>query len=194
MNAVFCASYPEYAVAVELSKYFKKKDGYSINIPLSRQQKGHDLIAYYSPRKTAATIQVKSSRFYPKTPPVRKPQKKRFNFTLWFNNFSILEEADFYILFGLYPKNLSDTMHRPRDPQKWWEHKILLLKADEMKMFLKQLKKNKLGGKAHSFYLEFDKDSDDIFLTRGAKGESESLKKYMLEEKILDLKRFFEKQ
>ncbi len=63
-----------------------------------------------------------------------------------------------------------------------------------MKEFLGRLK-NKSGSKIHSFYLEFNQDPDDIFLTRGAKDSNPiSFGEFLLQDKIRDLKQFLKKR
>jgi len=58
MDAIFTLPYTEYVVAT----YLQKKEGYSVQIPLSRQQKGIDLLVCSLQSRKAASIQVKSSR------------------------------------------------------------------------------------------------------------------------------------
>lgn len=79
MDAAFTTTYSEHAVAEELSRYLKKKDGFAIPIPLSRQQKGFDLLVYSSNRRNAATIQIKASRSYRQRPPIRTPRNDRYH-------------------------------------------------------------------------------------------------------------------
>lgn len=105
MDAVFTLNYPEYAVAECLSNLLPKKEGYSLNVPLNRQQKGFDLLVYSSISGKSATIQVKGSKSYKNDPYKIETEKRRFNYGLWFNNFKYKTgAADFYILFGLFPK------------------------------------------------------------------------------------------
>ncbi len=189
MDAVFCTNYPEYAVALELTKYLKKKNGYSISIPLNRQQEGYDLLIYHRHSKKSATIQIKGSRLYSNEPPKRK-STERFHFGLWFNNFEVNDNTDFYVLFGLYRKKLSDNLHRARTPGKWWEHKILIFSYGEMNELLRGLE-NKSGGRSHSFYLEFNENERGIYLTRG-KTVAEPIQEYLLEDKIQSVKKYFE--
>ena len=60
MEAIFSLPYPEFAIATILQKNFKKKDGFSIQIPLSRQQKGLDLLVYNQrvPKKPKSRYQA----------------------------------------------------------------------------------------------------------------------------------------
>ena len=127
MDAVFTTTYPEHEVAVELSNYLKKKDGFSITIPLSRQQKGFDLLVYSLNRRKAATIQIKSSRSYRQRPPKRTRRNSCYHYALWFKNFEWRRaQADFYVLFGLYAHRLKDNLKRARTTRKWWAHRLFL--------------------------------------------------------------------
>ncbi len=56
MDAILMLNYPEYAVAECLSNLLPKKEGYSLNVPLNRQQKGFDLLVYSSNSEKSATI------------------------------------------------------------------------------------------------------------------------------------------
>lgn len=191
MDAVFTLNYPEYAVAECLSKLLPKKEGYSLNIPLNRQQKGFDLLVYSSNSGKSATIQVKGSRSYKNEPPKRKTEKRWFNYGLWYNNFNYQDgAADFYILFGLFPE--SDIINKPlnqkRDRKTWWSSKILMFQEQKMKDFLKDLADTKSGNPAHSFGLEFDNDSEDIYITRGSpSAEPLLLNKFLIENSIKSL-------
>ena len=109
MEGVFTLPYSEYEVINELQKKFKKSDGYSFYIPTSRQQKGIDFIFHNNKINKMLRVQVKSSRSY-----INKPRKLKsgriksvkFKYTLWFRNFINKykkDNADYYILFGLYP-------------------------------------------------------------------------------------------
>jgi len=192
MDGIFTLNYPEYAVAECLSKLLPKKNGYSINIPLNRQQKGFDLLVYASNSRKSATIQVKASRSYKNEPPKRVIKKRRFNLGLWFNNFKCQDAAaDFYILFGLFPK--SDIFEKPlnqkRNRRNWWSSKLLMFQEQEMKDFLRNLSHTRSGNPAHSFYLEFDYNSSDIYITRGAR-ELKNLNEFLIENRITYLQEF----
>ena len=62
MNPVLTLPFSEAAVVDELEKYFKKKEGYSILIPSSRQQRGFDLVLLNSKSKKSISLQVKGSQ------------------------------------------------------------------------------------------------------------------------------------
>jgi hypothetical protein len=105
MEAVFTLPYPEYVVAEELSKHLRKGDSYSVCVPVSRQQKGIDMLVYNMKTGRSATIQVKSSRAYLGGQKKRDPLAEVFDFHLWFNTLDPAStSSDFYAFIGLYPK------------------------------------------------------------------------------------------
>ena len=100
MEPVFVLPYPEFAVANEIQLHLRPKYGYSVLIPLSRQQKGFDLVIYNKKSNRLTTIQVKNSRVWTKKPPKREGKKQRFQIYSWFNKFKYEKNlADYYILF-----------------------------------------------------------------------------------------------
>lgn len=139
-------------------------DGFSVQIPLSRQQKGFDLLIYHRASKKSAAIQVRASRSYFEKPPIRSTTV-RHNYTFWFKRFKEAHgQADFYILFGLYPKSdiVSAPLHRKRIPKAWWHHRMLLFSDEEMHKLIKPIPENGF------FSFSFDHGSDNMTLTRGA--------------------------
>ena len=65
MEPVFTLQWPEFVVAERLQSLLPRKDGYSVFIPLSRQEKGIDLAVLHrsaNGRTTAKTFQVKADR------------------------------------------------------------------------------------------------------------------------------------
>jgi len=62
MESIFTLPYSKYKVAEELQKKLPKKDGYSVLIPISRQQKGFDLMLFNYKTSKHITIQIKASR------------------------------------------------------------------------------------------------------------------------------------
>ena len=53
-----------YSAILQVQKMFKKKKGYSVFIPASRQQKGVDFLILNSESNAVLKIQVKGSRAY----------------------------------------------------------------------------------------------------------------------------------
>jgi len=185
MDAIFTLPYPEYVVATQLQKLLKKKEGYSVQIPLSRQQKGIDLLVYSSQSRKAASIQVKSSRAYTGKVPKRKSRKERFDNALWFRNFNYEKGiADFYMLFGLYRKSniINKRLEKSKKTRKWWDYKILIFSDKEMGKFLERIL-TKQGEKESFFSFGFNDWSDEIFAARGFK-RPKPCKKYLIENRI----------
>src|ERR1019366_8044870 len=104
MDPVFTLQWPEFVLAHHLQQRLPKKEGYSLFVPLSRQEKGVDLaiLKKVSGSHRTLTIQIKASRaYYSHTPPKRE-LTKRFQFYTWFRRFEVPEDADFILLFGMY--------------------------------------------------------------------------------------------
>ena len=164
MDAVFTLPYPELIVGDFLARAFPKSEGYSVTMPLSRQQKGFDLLLYRKQSRKAVSIQVKSSRSYLQDQP-KRATTARFNYGLWFRRFRLeTGAADFYILFGLYPRAdvVDRSLRRPRKPKTWWHHRLLLFSDSEMQNLLRQAAKDSFLG------FGFDHGDEAIYLTRGA--------------------------
>lgn len=163
MEPIFTLSYTEYCIANYLADHFKRKDGFSVHAPLSRQEKGIDLILTKRRGTTCASvsIQVKASRTYPSKPPKRKTTK-RYTFNTWFNRFEVPEEADFFTLVGIYPPQENRTKKNMRS---WWSPIILMLTQSEMKDFMDSVKTKK-GKEDKMFGFGFDEPSF-IYHTRG---------------------------
>ena len=165
MEPIFTMQYSEYAVAIELQKLFPKIHGYSVLVPVSRQEKGIDLaILKKGPNGNSrtVTIQIKASKTY-SLPPKRTTTKRHKHLT-WFNAFQISEYADFYLLFATYPPDVQRT--KPTN-QEWWKHIMLLFTASEIASFLKSCLTTK-GVPDRSFGFGFD-DETRIEQTRGEK-------------------------
>lgn len=153
MEAIFTLQYPEFAVAERLKHLLRQPKGcYSITVPLSRQHKGWDLLAYSQDSTRAARIQVKSSRDYGKPDPAPTDSCH----LLWLNNFRLnLEFADFFVLFGLYPTldtcMMTDPAHNPH-----WARKTLIFTRDEMAALLPP-------SNDRFFYVRFEESGTDRF-------------------------------
>ena len=166
MEPIFTLPYSEYAVVNEFSKHFRKKDGFSIYVPASRQEKGVDFLLHYSSKNTCLRFQVKSSRAY-----INDNQhslaKGALKYHLWFNNFINRYQAnqsDFYVLFGLYP---SYVVEKSIDSKRsFWRSLTLSFTDNEMKQLLEQVKTKK-EKKQDCFYgIGFDSPKA-IYGTRG---------------------------
>jgi hypothetical protein len=164
MDAVFTLPYSELAVADLFIRTFKAKDGYSIFVPLSRTEKGIDLVLT---RRTngatrALTFQVKSSRTYAGTAPKRKVKHRRYQHYTWLNRFDVPDQADFVVLFGLYAP---DERSGRKVGRSWWQSHILVFSRLEMQQLMSSVKTR--GGKPDKMF-GFGFDSpDQAYLTRG---------------------------
>jgi len=166
MEPVFTLPYSEYAVVNEFSQHFGKRDGFSIYVPASRQEKGVDFLLHYSNDNTCLRFQVKSSRSYINDNQ-RSLAKGALKYHLWFNNFINRyrpNQADFYVLFGLYPAYAID---KSIDSKKsFWRSLILCLADKEMKELLEQIKTKKEKKQDRFFGIGFDSPKE-IYGTRG---------------------------
>jgi hypothetical protein len=163
MDPIFTLQWPEFLLANRLQKLLPKKDGYSILIPTSRQEKGIDLAVLKKSQgqNRVVTLQIKASRTYFGKPPKREGTKT-FSFYTWFNRFDVPEEADFILLSGMYAP---DTGRTKPVTAKWYRDCTLLFTNDEMKRFMQNCLT--VGGKPDKmFSFGFD-DPSAVFQTRG---------------------------
>lgn len=163
MDPVFTLQWPEFLLANRLQKILPKKEGYSVLIPTSRQEKGIDLAVLKkgTGQNRVVTFQIKASRTYIRTPP-KRADTKRFTFGTWFNRFDVPEAADFILLFGLYAPDAGRT--RPVTA-KWYKDCTLLFRKDEMLKFMRNCLT--VGGRPDKMFgFGFDQPSA-IFQTRG---------------------------
>jgi len=186
MEAVFTLAYPEYIVAEEIARHLHKADGYSVCIPLSRQQQGMDLLVHSLKTKKSATIQIKSSRAYPRLPSKKEPRAESFDYHLWFKalNPKVLA-ADFYAFVGLFPKRtiIHHRFSRARQPRNWWSQIIILLTSSEMRRFLREMRGQRF------FYIGFNMDLKRVEVTRGTP-QPEIWTPFLLDKSIRKLSRF----
>ena len=139
MEPVFTLQWPEFVVAQRLQSLLPRKDGYSVLVPLSRQEKGIDLAVLHrtaSGASTTMTIQVKASRTYLHAPPKRKDTVS-FRFNTWFNRFDVPDRADYVILFGMYADDLGKTT---KVSAKWYKDCSLIFTRDEMRQLMADCK------------------------------------------------------
>ncbi|MEK6645672.1 MAG: hypothetical protein AABY84_03235 [Candidatus Firestonebacteria bacterium] len=189
MNPIFTLPYSEYAVAMALRKHFKKKDQFSILIPLSRQQKGYDLLLYNNKSKKCVTLQIKSSRNYEHQKTYKGVDVSLKNH-LWFNRFKIKKgSADYYIFFAPYLKNKVEgkKLNKDRKISKWYDKLILVFTESEMSKFVKKLKNKTNNKQSNYFSFAFDRE-EDVHLTRG-RGNKNPVKadKYLFDNKIREI-------
>jgi hypothetical protein len=187
MEPVFTLQWPEFVVAQRLQSLLPRKDGYSVLIPLSRQEEGVDLAVLHrssNKRSKTITIQVKASRTYLPPAPKRK-DTIRFRFYTWFNHFDVPDRADFVILFGMYAPDLAKTT---RVSAEWYKDCSLLFTREEMRKFLENCKT--VGGTPDRMFGFGFNDMSKIILTRGDMNRKHrDFAQYLLEYKIAKLGR-----
>ena len=187
MDPVFTLQWPEFVVAERLRKLLPTKNGYSVFIPLSRQEKGIDLVLLRSNeagRSFVLTIQVKASRTH--LPPEPKRETTiRYKYSTWFNRFDVPDRAEFVILFGMYAPDLSRTR---RVSSTWYRDCSLLFTKEEMSHFMKNCRTIK-GKPDRMFGFGFN-DLSSIILTRGDMSRSQKdFSDYLLDKRIHEIKK-----
>jgi len=166
MDPVFTLPYSEYVVVDKFNKQLAKRHGFSIYVPASRQEKGVDFLVYNSQHQRSLRFQVKSSRSYVNDDK-RLLNKGHLKYTLWFNNFRkrySAGEADYYILFGLYPDYTIDTQIAAK--KSIWCPLILCFRDEEMKALLDSVRTKRERKPDRFFYIAFD-SPDQVYGTRG---------------------------
>jgi hypothetical protein len=189
MEPVFALPYSEYLAANLLSHHFKAKAGYSIFVPASRQEKGVDILLTKRDGGLlkCAAFQVKSSRTYSPVPPKRETTV-RYSYTTWFNTFPVPEEADFFLLVGIYPPEENRTK---KMAHSWWNSVVLTFTREEMKEFMSQVR-TKGGAPDKMFGFGFD-NTAEIVLTRGDQHRGrKDYSSYLLQNRIEEIGDFFQ--
>jgi hypothetical protein len=163
LEPIFTIPWPEFVVAEKLQNNLLRRDGYSIFVPLSRQEKGIDLAILKKIdilESSVVTIQVKASRTYVSQAPKRKGTF-RFQYYTWFNRFDVPERADFIVLFGNYPINLGN--HGIGSKIRYQDYSILFTN-EEMQQFFNDCKTK--SGKPDSMFGFGFNDLSKIVQTR----------------------------
>lgn len=186
MEPIFTLPYSEFVVAQQLASMLKASQGFSLYTPLSRQEKGVDLIATHrAGRVTRATsIQVKGSRTYSDRPETERARPYRYY--TWFNTFELPTQADFVALVAIYPPAAA---RESRAKSSWWSPVILLFSHDEMRRFLASVR-TRAGHPDRMFGFGFD-DEKHIFQTRGdSERRYAELSQHLLQQKVGSLRGF----
>jgi hypothetical protein len=188
MEAVFTLPYPEYSIASLLQKYFKKSENFSVMIPLSRQQKGIDMLVYNLKTEKSASIQIKSSRTWEGTQPKRNKDRKIFDHYSWTWNFDDKYRAglaDFYAIFILFPRKdfFGKKINKSRKVGKWWESKVLIFNDKEMGEFLVKARTH-----GHTFSFAFDEKDGEMYYVNGNFIENYTVN--LLVNKALEIKKY----
>lgn len=154
----YSLSYGEDVVASCLAQILngETKKQYSIYAPLSRQEKGIDLLVRNNNNSKTISVQVKESRIW---------SNEQGQCGTFFNVFKIDEEvkADYYALITMYPYLKGDKEFQMSAVR--YKPLILIYTYEEMKEELDNVV-NKNGTKAKMFSHSFTNEKD-IKLSRG---------------------------
>lgn len=180
MQPIFTLRYGEFAVADYLSKNIKEA---SVFVPSSAQEKGIDFLLYkFSDGVNLInTIQVKMSRAY-------YNMNSKYQGTLWFNRFEPQDNADWFILVGIYanyPKDVDSSINAFN-----WDTIMLAFKNKEMKQFMDEdWLKTDIERKDKMFGFGFN-GKKEIRQTRGYI-EERDMTSYLIENRIEEIKNSF---
>ena len=185
MEPVFTLQWPEFVIAQPLQSLLRRKGGYSVLVPLSRQEKGSDLAVLHRTGNgitLTTTIQVKASRTYLHAPPKRK-DTVRFRFNTWFNRFDVPDRAEYVILFGMCAPDLGQTS---QVSATWYKDCSLMFTRDEMREFMANCRT--VGGEPDRMFGFGFNDLSQSVLNRGDKDRSgKDYVDHLLERKYKDL-------
>lgn len=191
MDGIFTLPYSEFEIVNKFQDSFKRKDGFSVYIPVSRQEKAVDFILSKSKSHKIARFQVKASRTYIhdaeiKTNGVIKHPDYRYN--LWFSNFIDKYEtglADYYLLFGLFPVYSNEN---PID-SNFWKSMILCLSDEKMNYTLNSALTKKEQKPDRFYGLSFN-NPNQVIGTRGFLDKPD-FSEYILKDQITNIKEYF---
>ncbi len=159
-------------------------------IPTSRQEKGIDLALVHKKSNAASRValfQVKASRTYTPEAPKRLTTR-RYRFYTWFNVFEPSDQADFFLLIGMYAPDSART--KPVS-EAWYKDITLLFTYDEMKNFLDNC--FTVGGNPDSKFGFGFNDESKIEQTRGDRHRNyDDYTKYLFTNRLSLIKRHIE--
>lgn len=182
MQPLFTMQYGEFAVADYLSKKIKNT---SVFIPASAQEKGIDLLLYRHDHgcNKCNTIQVKMSRTY-----YNDKEDSGYPYYLWFNRFPIRQNANWFILVGVYAKHATEINVGVKSTK--WDTIMLAFTNKEMSLFMSEVKQKKDPTKDDKMF-GFGFDSNKmIFQTRGF-SEARDMSHYLIENRIEEIANSF---
>lgn len=182
MQPIFTMQYGEFAVVDYLSKKIK---GTSVFIPASAQEKGIDLLLYRYENgcNKTNTIQVKMSRTY-----YNDKEDSGYPFYLWFNRFPVQQNANWYILVGIYAKHSDEPNAGVKSTT--WDTIMLAFTNEEMSLFMSEVKQKKDPTKDdRMFGFGFD-SSKAIYQTRGFR-EIRDMSQYLIENRLDEIRNSF---
>ncbi|SMC47293.1 hypothetical protein [Papillibacter cinnamivorans] len=180
MQPVFTLQYAEYKVANKLNELFHEC---SVFVPASSQEKGIDLLLYNRNDHVnqVITIQVKSSRVY------FGKKTNTFQNYLWLNRFDIQQNADWYLIAGVYPRFPSGkAVSEVNCNSINWETLILAFTNREMTELLASIRQKRNPAKPDIMFGFGFNTPDHIYLTRGHP-EPDDMTQFLLERRINDM-------
>lgn len=193
MQPIFTMQYGEFAVADYFEKHKKELHGVSVFVPASAQEKGIDLLLYRHDREkqkpAALTVQVKMSRTY-----MGYKTKSGLPFSLWFNRYPVQENADWYVLVGIYAKQPEEA-ENSNELSKTWHTIMLAFTREEMAQFMSEVKQKKKPTKDDTMFgFEYEPASDrkksKIVQSRGY-FEPRDMSKYLIENRLEEISNTF---
>jgi hypothetical protein len=187
MDPVFTLSYSEYAVVEKITEYLSKRDGFSVYVPVSRQEKNVDFLVHNSNHNRSLRFQVKSSRSYVRDDDEHSVEKNHLKFTLWFSNFQKKYspgKAEYYVLFGLFPHVVNSSVSSQKES---WRSLILCIPDIQMGGLLDSVRTKKENRPDKFFYVAFD-SPDQIYGTRGFPAKRD-LTEFLLNKQVPNIKR-----
>lgn len=175
--------YGEFAVADYLSKKIK---GVSVFIPASAQEKGIDLLLYRHDHgcNKSNTIQVKMSRTY-----YSEKETSDFPYYLWFNRHAVQENANWYILVGIYAKHSDDELNAKAKSTRW-DTIMLAFTNKEMRLFMSEVKQKKDPTKDDKMFGFGFNSNKTIYQTRGY-FENRDMSQYLIENRLDEIRNSF---
>ncbi len=194
MDGIFTLPYSEFEIVNKFRELFRRKDGYSVYIPVSRQEKAVDFILSKNKFHKIARFQVKSSRTYIHEAEIKKNgtiKNPAYKYNLWFNNFIEKYEqglADYYLLFGLFPVYTNSSSI----DSNFWKSIIVCLSDKEMNETLKNVLTKKMQKSDRFYGLSFN-HSNEIIGTRGFLNKPD-FTEYLLENQIKNIEEYFVKE
>ncbi len=183
MQPIFTMQYGEFAVADYLSKKIK---GVSVFIPASAQEKGIDLLLYRHDHgcNKSNTIQVKMSRTY-----YSEKETSDFPYYLWFNRYTVQENANWYILVGIYAKHSDDELNAKAKSTRW-DTIMLAFTNKEMRLFMSEVKQKKDPTKDDKMFGFGFNSNKTIYQTRGY-FENRDMSQYLIENRLDEIRNSF---
>lgn len=183
MQPIFTMQYGEFAVADFLSKRIKDV---SVFIPASAQEKGIDLLLYRHDHgcNKLNTVQVKMSRTYYNDKP-----DSGYPYYLWFNRFNVQQNANWYILVGIYARHSDDELNAKANSTSW-DTIMLALTNKEMSLFMSEVKQKKDPSKDDKMFGFGFNAKKEIFQTRGF-SEERDMSHYLIENRIDEIRHSF---